>query len=195
MSKVKYIIGVDEVGRGALAGPVTVAAVAIPVKFKIKKANLKDSKKLTSNQREIWFEYIESHPKIFCITSSVSSVVVDRINISRAANLAASRAVMSLIKKNNLKSKECLVYLDGGLFLDPKFNSNTVVKGDEKISVISLASIVAKVTRDRRMKKRNRNFPGYSFFKHKGYGTKKHFQEIGISGKSRIHRLSFLREK
>ncbi|MEK7496153.1 MAG: hypothetical protein AAB616_01655, partial [Patescibacteria group bacterium] len=97
----KYIIGIDEVGRGPLAGPVTVAALALPqnLKFKIKnlKLPLRDSKKLSLKQREIWFEYVKKHPKIFYAIASVSPKVIDKINISNAANLAATRAFQKLV--------------------------------------------------------------------------------------------------
>jgi ribonuclease HII len=219
----KYVIGIDEVGRGALAGPVVVAAVAVPTKLRIKSAELrvrgiknseflilnsklaklKDSKKLSSKQREIWFDYIKGNPKIFYAISSVSPKIVDRINVSKAANLAATNAFRRLIKNSELKVQNCRIYLDGGLFLMPaiarslrqsNLNSTTVVKGDEKIPAISLASIVAKATRDRRIAKKNRVCPGYCFHIHKGYGTKKHFAEIRKNGISNIHRLTFLRK-
>ena len=198
----KYLIGIDEVGRGALAGPVTVAAVLLPKKFQISKSKLqiktklRDSKKLTLKQREIWFKYIKNHPKIFYATASVCPKIIDRINVSRAANLAAVRAFKKLISISNLSSNQASVFLDGGLFLKgsnfENFSKRTIVKGDEKIVAITLASIMAKVTRDNNMKRRNKNYPVYSFFMHKGYGTKNHFREIDIFGISRMHRLSFL---
>ena len=158
---------------------------------------MRDSKKLSSKQRKIWFEYIKHHPKIFYAIASVSPRIVDRINISRAANLAASRAVASLVKKHSLKVRNCRIFLDGGLFLNSKFlilNSTTVVKGDEKISAVALASIMAKVTRDKRISAKHKDFPGYDFSSHKGYGTKRHFKEINKLGPTKIHRLTFLRK-
>ncbi len=208
--RIKYIIGIDEVGRGPLAGPVVVAALAVPTKLRIKNAELRknfksaklrDSKKLSLKQREIWFEYVKKHPKIFYAIASVSPKVIDKINISNAANLAATRAFQKLVntyaiasvltKNNNVNVK---IFLDGGLYLNkkyPRLSASTIIKGDEKIPVISFASIVAKVTRDRMMRKLHKKYPQYGFDKHKGYGTKEHFKAIRKHGLSPIHRKSF----
>ncbi|MEK9168320.1 MAG: ribonuclease HII [Patescibacteria group bacterium] len=208
--RIKYIIGIDEVGRGPLAGPVVVAALAVPTKLRIKNAELRknfksaklrDSKKLSLKQREIWFEYVKKHPKIFYAIASVSPKVIDKINISNAANLAVTRAFQKLVntyaiasvltKNNNVNVK---IFLDGGLYLNkkyPRLSASTIIKGDEKIPVISFASIVAKVTRDRMMRKLHKKYPQYGFDKHKGYGTKEHFKAIRKHGLSPIHRKSF----
>ncbi|MEK7593232.1 MAG: ribonuclease HII, partial [Patescibacteria group bacterium] len=184
-----YIVGIDEVGRGALAGPVVVAALALPknLEFRIKnlaknlKLPLRDSKKLTSRQREIWFQYIKKLPLSYRIVA-VSPKIIDKINISNAANLAASRAVCKLTKNYKLKTKNFKVFLDGGLYLGVlkaksyKLKAKTVIKGDEKIPAISLASIVAKVSRDRLMKKFHKKYPRYDFVHNVGYGTKKHIK-------------------
>lgn len=213
----KYIIGIDEVGRGPLAGPVVVAAVAMTTKFKIrnaelrikkksknseflilnsKLAKLRDSKKLSSKQREIWFNYVKKNPKIFYAVVSVPPKVIDRINISNAANLAATQAFIKLIKSRKLKAKSCSIFLDGGLYLKLRVKSHklkvkTVIRGDEKIPAISLASIVAKVARDKFMEKLHKKYPRYGFDRHKGYGTKRHFKMIKKYGLSPIHRKSF----
>ncbi|MEK7168340.1 MAG: ribonuclease HII [Patescibacteria group bacterium] len=209
--RIKYIIGIDEVGRGPLAGPVVVAALAVPTKLRIKNAELRknfksaklrDSKKLSLKQREIWFEYVKKHPKIFYAIASVSPKVIDKINISNAANLAATRAFQKLVNSYAIASvltrRRAKIFLDGGLYF-PKFlnsksyilNSRTIIRGDEKIPAIALASIVAKVTRDRMMRKLHKKYPQYGFDKHKGYGTKKHFKAIRKHGLSPIHRKSF----
>ncbi len=195
--KPKIIIGIDEVGRGALAGMVTVGAVLMPAKFKIKnlkfKIPLRDSKKLSSKQREQWFAFIKKQKIPFAI-ASVSPKVIDRINISQAANLAAGNALRHLIQNSKLRMQNCKVFLDGGLFLNSKFlilNSTTVVRGDEKIPAISLASIVAKVHRDRLMKKLHKKYPRYGFISNVGYGTKKHIKAIKKIGSSSLHRKSF----
>jgi len=211
-----YIIGIDEVGRGALAGPVTVAAVAITVNPKPKIRNpkprvkLRDSKKLTPRQREIWFQWIKEHSNIlknvgmFFTTASVSPKVIDRINISNAANLAATRALLKLLNNNAIalllsKKQKIKVFLDGGLYLNVKTlmasgywpNPKTITKGDEKIPAITLASIVAKVSRDRLMKKLHGKCPQYDFINNVGYGTKKHLRTIKKYGRLPIHRKSF----
>ncbi|NCO15172.1 ribonuclease HII [Candidatus Wolfebacteria bacterium CG18_big_fil_WC_8_21_14_2_50_39_7] len=215
MKKLRYIIGIDEVGRGALAGPVTVAAVAITVNPKPKIRNpkprlkLRDSKKLTPRQRETWFGYIKTHPGIFYTTAGVSPKIIDKINISNAANLAATRALTKLVKyltivKYLTKSK-VEVFLDGGLYLNknkirvnprsyPRLSAFTIIKGDEKIPAIMMASIVAKVTRDRIMVKLHKKYPKYAFDRHKGYGTKKHIKAIRKHGPTKVHRLAFLKK-
>ena len=199
MERKKYIIGIDEVGRGPLAGPIVVAAVALPrnSKLRIKNAELKlplrDSKKLSPKQRENWFKFIKKSALCYSI-ASVPPKKIDKINISNAANLAATSALGALIKNYKLRIKNCRVFLDGGLFLNSKFcilNSTTVVKGDERIPSIALASIVAKVTRDRLMLRLHKKYPKYGFNKHKGYGTKKHIKAIKKHGRSKIHRKSF----
>jgi len=98
----RFMLGIDEVGRGCLAGPVTVAAVALPSgsKYHVSGIKLRDSKKLSSKQREVWFEYLKSHPKIFWTKASVYPKMIDRINISQAANLAATRALKRLLLVN-----------------------------------------------------------------------------------------------
>ena len=201
----KFTIGIDEVGRGSLAGPVMVAALAMPMnlKLKIKSANwriklkLRDSKKLSLKQREEWFKFIKQQ-KIYFVVASVSPKIIDKINVSQAANLAATRALLKLITNYKLQIKNLNVYLDGGLYLS-KFlnsksyilNSRTIIKGDEKIPAISLASIVAKVHRDKLMKRLHKKYPRYDFINNVGYGTKKHIKALCKFGRSLIHRKTF----
>lgn len=206
--KTLITIGIDEVGRGALAGPVTVAALALPNKFKTKnlklKAKLKDSKKLTPEQREVWFDFIKQQ-KIPCAIADVSPKIIDKINISNAANTAATKAFQKLLNNNAVaslfsKRKTIInVFLDGGLYLNKKIpvaigytlNPKTIIRGDEKIPAISLASIVAKITRDRYMKKLHKKYPRYDFVHNVGYGVKKHIKAIKKFGHSPVHRKSF----
>ncbi len=219
--KEKYIIGIDEVGRGALAGNVVVAATAVPTKLRIKNselrikkktknskslilnfklAKLRDSKKLTSSQREIWFKYAKKELRLQYAIASVSPKAIDKINISEAANLAARKAFTLLIKNSEFRIKNCKVCLDGGLYLKSlklktwNLKSRTIIKGDEKISAISLASIIAKVSRDRQMKNLHKKYSQYGFEKNKGYGTKEHIKMIKKHGSSKIHRLTFLKK-
>ncbi|MEK7634624.1 MAG: ribonuclease HII [Patescibacteria group bacterium] len=204
--KNKYVIGIDEVGRGALAGPVVVAALALPKKFNLpigrinfQLSKLKDSKKLSPRQREVWFQYIKELSLSYGI-AAVSPKIIDKINISQAANLAATKALKKLLTDNKqLTTNNYKVFLDGGLYIKSKIknqnfiNSNfkTVIKGDEKIPAISLASIVAKVYRDKLMKKLHKKYPRYDFINNVGYGTKKHIKAIKKFGHSSIHRKSF----
>lgn len=196
----RYIIGIDEVGRGALAGKVFVAAVALRKNLKLKAWNLKlrDSKKLTPKQRGVWFDYIKAE-KIYYALASVPPKTIDKINISQAANLAATKAFNKLIAKCKMRGTNYKACLDGGLFLPKNLNSkflilNSITRGDEKIPAISLASIVAKVSRDKEMVKFHKKYPKYKFHKHKGYGTKEHFKAIKKYGPSKIHRLTFLKK-
>lgn len=188
----KYIIGIDEVGRGALAGPVTVTALMLPRNFKNQnsKIKLKDSKKLSLKQREIWFAWIKENSKIYYSVASVPPKIIDKINISNAANLAATRAFNKLTQK--VKTKSCNIFLDGGLYLNGKIlNAKTIIRGDEKIPAISLASIVAKVSRDKLMRKLHKKHPRYDFINNVGYGTPKHIKAIKKYGRLPIHRKSF----
>jgi ribonuclease HII len=196
-----YVIGIDEVGRGPLAGPVAVCALALPKKFKVRSLKLgggrglglKDSKKLSVKQREEWFEYVKNQPKIFYEVARVYPKTIDRINISRAANLAAGKALNKLIRSHRIDFKKSRVLLDGGLFVPEKFNGRTIVKGDEKIDAIKLASIVAKVTRDKLLKNYSRKYRNHGFDSHKGYGTKAHIKALKNHGITKIHRLTFLK--
>ena len=194
-----YVIGVDEVGRGALAGPVAVAAVCVPSKWRIAKSKslgkLRDSKQLTARQRERWAEHIKSHPKISFAIARVYPRGVDKLNIARAANVAALRAFRKLIANRKSLIAKCKVILDGGLYLGnnrPRLSARTVVRADEKFTPVKLASIIAKVSRDRYMVKLHKKYPRYGFAVHKGYGTKMHFAALRTHGPSKAHRLSFL---
>ncbi len=205
MKSKTYLIGIDEVGRGPLAGPVTVAAVLLSAKLKTEKFKnlkipLRDSKKLGPEQREIWFDFVKKQ-KIPYSVASVSPKIIDKINISKAANLAATKALYKLITKHRPLIRKCRVFLDGGLKILPNFSESllasgytltTIIRGDEKIPAISLASIIAKVRRDKYMEKMHKKFPQYNFKKHKGYGTEIHYKLLKKNGASKIHRKSFL---
>lgn len=196
----KFVIGIDEVGRGALAGPVLVAAVVMPhkIRFPVKAlSRLRDSKRLTPLQRKRWFEFIKSHPQIFCVLARENPKTIDKINISKAANRAAAKAFKNLLTNNRqLTTSNCRAFLDGSLYLDKNIVSfaKTVIKADEKYNCVKLASIAAKVSRDNYMKKLHKRYPHYSFDKHKGYGTKKHLRAIRKHGPSEVHRLTFIRK-
>lgn len=204
----KYIIGVDEVGRGPLAGPVTVCALLVAANSKFKTHNsklpLRDSKKLTEGQREEWFRWIKQEKKKGVVRYALASVSpgrIDRMNISAAANLAAARAIKRVLNTSGAHPKHVNIFLDGGLY--PKLTTDdqrsttaglrmkTIIKGDEKIPAISLASIAAKVTRDRYMVRLAKRFPKYGFEAHKGYGTAAHRRAIKKHGLSPHHRLTF----
>ncbi len=201
-----FTIGIDEVGRGALAGPVVVAAAMVRRDRWLTLAGqagrlglgvLKDSKKLSARQREAWFAYFAASPDIAYAAARVYSRGIERLNISRAANLAAERALAALIKKCPTAVKSAKIILDGGLYVgngpQPK-NAKTMIKADESVPIVSVASIIAKITRDRFMKSLARRHPAYGFEVHKGYGTAIHRKAIRAVGPCPAHRLTFLRK-
>lgn len=193
-----YSLGIDEVGRGALAGPVVVAVVAVPKGFYPRSKllpPLRDSKRLSPRQRIIWFNYIKARPDIFHSTARVYQGLIDRKNIAIAANIAASRALDRIIEQNSISPFS--ISLDGSLYLHKadhkKFAARTIVRGDEKFVSIKLASIVAKVTRDAYMVRLGNQYPDYQFPRHKGYGTLLHRNMIKKHGPSRVHRLTYIK--
>lgn len=195
---IKYLIGIDEAGRGPLAGPVAVGVVKLQVtSYKLKAQagwfrGLKDSKKLSEKAREEWFTKMRKAKKDGWLQFAValgSARVIDKKGIVFAIKNALNKAIL----KVDAKGGETLALLDGGLRASEEFSSQkTIIKGDEKEPVIALASIVAKVSRDRLMKKNGQKYPEYGFEKHKGYGTRGHYRKIKKYGISPIHRKSFL---
>lgn len=190
MKKKKIVVGIDEAGRGPLAGAVAVGAVA--VNLKSQKSNLKilkgikDSKKLNAKQREEWYKILKKNFECHCIF--ISHKTIDKINIHRATLLGVEK----VLKK--FKKKPDLILLDGSLHAPKNYKQKTIIKGDEKIPLISAASIIAKVSRDRKMIGLHKKFPKYSFDKHKGYGTKLHYKKIKKHGLSKIHRRTFCKK-
>jgi ribonuclease HII len=209
----KIVVGLDEAGRGALCGPVVAAAAM--VKFKIQNLKLlreiRDSKKLTSQKRKELYRRIVKCPFIKWGISKVSEKVIDKINILEATKLAMKRAVKNLncklqiadLKKRKRGNKmddrqKCFpqkkidfLILDGNFKLDLPILQKSIVKGDEKVLSCAIASIIAKVTRDKIMERYAKKFPKYGFEKHKGYGTKFHFKMLKKYGPCKIHRKSF----
>ena len=197
----KVVIGIDEAGRGSLGGPVVACAVMFKSKNKIKKEIapkiknpkfLKDSKKLSPKRREEIFEILRRSPEVEWGIGRVSERVIDKINIFQATKLAMKRAVINLKSKiKNQKSKIDFLLIDGNFGIDLDIPQKSIIKGDEKIFLIKLASIIAKVTRDRAMLRYHKKYPQYRFDKHKGYGTKLHFQMLKKYGPCKIHRKTF----
>jgi|GEM_PF-37640 len=184
----KIIAGVDEAGRGSLAGPVAGAAVLIDKNNlpDLKGIKIKDSKQLSEKQRKEVFEAIKQEPNIKWSVSFVWPKVIDKINILKATELAWLRS----LKK--FKKWPDFLFLDGNKTLNNlKIKQRAVVKGDEKILSVSLASIIAKVSRDRLMQRLDKKYPKYGFAQHKGYGTKLHLERLKKFGPCEIHRKSF----
>ena len=181
-SKSLIIAGVDEVGRGPLAGAVVTAAVILDISKPIQ--GLDDSKKLSEKKREYLYDIICESALDFCI-GRAEVEEIDAINILQATFLAMQRAVAGL------KIKPDQVLVDGNKAPDFGIPAEAIIKGDGKIAEISAASIIAKVVRDREMKQFALIYPGYGFEKHKGYGTKLHLEALSMLGVTPIHRQSF----
>lgn len=182
--EIKIICGVDEAGRGPLAGPVVAAACILPDNFVIE--GLNDSKKLTEKKREKLFDVIISNAIDFSI-GYASVEEIEEINILNAAMLAMRRAI------DGLEIKPDLALIDGNTSRGFTVKTETVVGGDAISPSIAAASILAKVTRDRMCYEFDKEFPEYGFAKHKGYGTKIHIEAIKTYGVTPIHRKSFLK--
>jgi len=194
MYGMNYVVGIDEAGRSPLAGPVAVGAVLIPSNFnKNFFKSIRDSKKLSKDDRELWFDLAleaKREGMLEFAVSLVSERVIDRRGITYAINLGIKRCLLAL-----KTTEDSQVFLDGGIKAPKRFiHQLTVIKGDEKIPVISLASIVAKVVRDKRMVKLSKKFPEFNFHIHKGYGTLMHRLAIKKYGSTEVHRKSFLKK-
>ena len=199
----KKIVGIDEVGRGPLAGPVTICVVVCDKKLytKLKKDRQlpplgKDSKKLSQQDRERYAKNITKSVQgrtldnFGFVVVNVSNKIIDKKGIS----FCVKDAITDGIKKLKLKPKDCEVLLDGGLKAPIEFKKQkTIIKGDEKEKIIAWASILAKVSRDALMCRLAKKYPKYGFEIHKGYGTLKHRKMIKKYGLSYVHRKSFCR--
>ena len=177
------IAGIDEAGRGPLAGPVAAAAVVLPPHFQL--SGLNDSKKLSAARREALFETITRHPGIQWSVATASVEEIDTLNILRATHLAMRRAAQALWPLPD----HCLI--DGLPVRDFPFPHTAIVKGDSLSLSIAAASILAKVSRDRILGDIDREFPQYSFAQHQGYGTAQHMEALRVHGPCRHHRRSF----
>ena len=225
----KYKIGIDEVGRGPLAGPVAVCSFLIKdnnfiesctgqtcAEYKLPK--LKDSKKLSKKQREVWFEFLKKQKeegKCDYAVSFVSPQNIDKFGIAKCIQKALNCSLEVITTREVLferssdegggigarpSQKDLLapfdlfyVYLDGGLHAPKEYvNQETIIRGDELHPVISMASIMAKVSRDRIMTNYAKTYPEYGFENHSGYGTKAHYAAIKAHGQTSIHRKSFI---
>ena len=181
----KYICGVDEAGRGPLAGPVCAAAVILPENCEIE--GLNDSKKLSEKKREQLFDIITEKAIAYCVAYGTLEEIEEK-NILQATFLAMNRAI------DGLEQKADFALIDGNKIpVGIKIPAAAIVKGDAKSMSIAAASILAKVSRDRLLMEYDKKYPEYQFAKHKGYGTKLHTDLIKEYGPSEIHRLSFLK--
>lgn len=182
----KYIAGVDEAGRGPLAGPVCAAAVILPEGVIIDGIN--DSKKLSEKKRELLFDEIIKKALSYSV-QFIEPAVIDEINIKKATSLAMHNAVSAL------SVSPSFVIIDGNDNIPFDIPYKYIIKGDSLSQSIAAASILAKVSRDRLMTALDEKYPGYGLKKHKGYGTKEHMEAIRKLGVSEIHRKSFMTDK
>jgi len=205
------VAGLDEAGRGPLAGPVVAAAIFLQKNCRIN-LRINDSKKLSEKQREYFYEILTGHPHIEWGIGMVSEKIIDRVNILEATKLAMQKAVQVLEKKleNQYSHKYdgrriCasidFLLIDGNFTLPARsiggggaaisVPQRSIIKGDQKVFSIAAASIIAKVTRDRLMQEMHKKYPKYGFNKHKGYGTTQHIQYLKNFGPCPVHRKSF----
>lgn len=191
----KFVIGIDEVGRGPIAGPVAVCAFLWKDRETLPPYGIKDSKKLSPQKREEWFRQVQiwkRESRVTYAVSFVSAQTIDRIGITKSI----TRALVESLKKLEIEPENVEVLLDGGLRAPHEFHmQKTIIRGDEKEPVIALASIVAKVLRDKMMERFAMKYPLYGFEEHKGYGTHTHYRAIKKHGMSPLHRVSFLQNR
>ena len=197
------VVGIDEAGRGPLAGPVVAASFAIK-NFQFSKFNfqsifndkifkqVRDSKKLSEKQRDKIYNVLTNHKDVEWGVGIVSEKIIDKINILEATKLAMQKSVKNLDSRfrGNDMGVDFLL-LDGNFKINSKILQKPIIKGDQKVFSISAASIIAKVTRDRLMQKYHKKYPQYGFDKHKGYGTASHFASLEKFGACKIHRKTF----
>ena len=192
MVEIKTLIGIDEVGRGPLAGPVTLGAVSFDINNSGKYLKgIRDSKKLSSKKREDWNKKINLLKEKGHLNSAISSIgqkIIDRKGVACAVRLGIKRC----LDKISADPATSLVLLDGSLKAPKSFPfQKTIIKGDDKVYVIAAASVIAKVHRDKKMIRLAKKYPEYGFEVHKGYGTELHFRNIRKFGLSEIHRRSY----
>ena len=191
----KFIIGVDEAGRGPLAGPVAVGLVLVEEGFDVacEFPGVDDSKKLSEKKREAIFEMLEKRAEQGEVRFEVefgSAADIDRDGIAAVIRELVARGVGSLTSNTNNRDLTSIV-LDGGLRAPEAYAQETIIHGDALVPLISLASVAAKVSRDRLMRAAAGDYPAYGFEKHKGYGTRAHYKALHAHGLCAIHRRSF----
>jgi len=187
----ELIVGVDEVGRGCCAGNVVACAAILPIGFEFEK--LRDSKKMSEKNRELFFEYAQSHGVLLGIGAS-SVIEIEHLNIRRATHLAMHRAIQGLIDSHEfINPVNCKIVIDGNDFeTNESWNYETLVKGDDLVKAISAASCYAKVYRDHQMQQESKKYEHrYGWQTNSGYGTKVHKDALIEYGLTPLHRKSF----
>lgn len=188
----KWIVGIDEVGRGPVAGPVVLCAAIYPYKKYDKSLwkDIRDSKKMSIKQRDIKVKELMKDKDLKYFLSAKSAKMIDKEGIS----LCIKKCIIDILEKANLNPKETIVLLDGRLSAPSKYlNQKTIIKGDDTEKIISVASVIAKVYRDNYMNIQHKKYPMYMWNKNKGYGTKEHLNKILENGFSPLHRKTYLK--
>jgi ribonuclease HII len=185
----KFVVGIDEVGRGALAGPLAVGAVMATQSALRKFSAIKESKQLSPKKREEWSEKILAScgDNLKCAIAYIPAADIDAHGMAAALKKAVADSLVLV----GADPDECKVLLDGALKAPSKFTQESIIKGDEKKSIIAMASVIAKVARDRDMVALHAKYPEWGFDSHKGYGTEVHCVNIKSKGLSALHRVSF----
>lgn len=189
----RFLLGVDEAGRGPIAGPVSVGIVMAPAGFDValEFPGVADSKAVSEKVRERLFEQLQERGERGDLTFTVQfgeAAAIDADGIVPTIRSAVARGIRALAPT----PEGVRILLDGSLYAPETYAQETIVRGDSTVPLISLASIAAKVTRDRLMLELAKTYPGYGFEKHKGYGTRLHYERLAHQGPSAIHRRSFL---
>ncbi|HYE23024.1 MAG TPA: ribonuclease HII [Candidatus Paceibacterota bacterium] len=186
-----YILGIDEAGRGPLAGPLAIGFVRAPDGFDFLGAfsGLNDSKQLSEKSREVIFALLEGCGEVAYRVEWIEASEIDAHGLTASIGAAVARGVRAL-----MQPEEGKVYLDGSLKAPAEYVQETVIGGDALIPAIMIASVAAKVLRDRKMVELAEKYPGYGFEKHKGYGTKMHYEALKLLGPCDEHRRLFLRK-
>lgn len=193
---IECVVGLDEAGRGPLAGPVVAAAVSVRqftinnTQFTKQFTKINDSKKLTEKQREYFYEILTKHSHITWNVGIVSEKIIDKINILEATKLAMQKAAQK-VTAPIARSDRAMLLLDGNFKITSEIPQRSIIKGDAKVFSIAAASIIAKVTRDRIMRQMHQKYPEYNFAQHKGYGTAVHIAHLKTFGPCKIHRKTF----
>ncbi len=188
----QFVLGIDEAGRGPLAGPVAVGLVKVHKKFDVLREfpGVADSKKLSEKKREEIFKILEARVRVGDISFKVEFGDATRID-TRGISVVIREAIEHGVHQLAPDTAQVEIFLDGALQAPPEYQQQTIIRGDESVPLISLASIAAKVTRDRFMVKMSEQYPEYGFAQHKGYGTVAHQKAIRMFGLSNLHRRTF----
>ena len=188
---IKWFVGIDEAGRGSLAGPLSFGAVAVRLDDLSALSGVKDSKRMAPRVRENWHERLVSNDKVHTLYGEVGQDKIDKYRMGKVIPYGSRAIAKRMFNKLGADENKVLVLLDGSLEAPYWMRQMTIIDGDDMVSVISAASVIAKVRRDRAMRTLHCRYPKYGFNRHKGYGTKVHREAIRQHGPSEIHRKSF----